>query len=282
MNILDSKSDDYKRWKELKLANFTGDIGKLTIDIKNPHSLTKNEASKCSDIIERGNILFFRLENEFADIKDSLLKLSKQFGMDDFEILESSEKSGLTKIEVSDEDKIKSEYVPYTNKALNWHTDGYYNDVSDPILSWMLFCHSDSDIGGENRFIDHEIVYILFNEMSDSLNDLLLEQAFTIPENKNNNRKEISGYVFKLLSNKLHMRFTMREKNIIWNKKIMKSIKLLKSIILENENYQIKHKLKPNEGVISNNIIHMRTSFTNSDNKNRLLYRLRSKKRISV
>jgi len=74
----------------------------------------------------------------------------------------------------------------------------------------------------------------------------------------------------------------MREKNIIWNKKIMKSIKLLKSIILENEDYQIKYKLKPNEGVISNNIIHMRTSFTNSDNKNRLLYRLRSKKRISV
>ena len=61
-----------------------------------------------------------------------------------------------------------------------------------------------------------------------------------------------------------------------------KSVKLLKEIITENENYHIQHKLKPNQGIISNNIIHMRTSFTNQENENRLLYRLRSKMRIKI
>ena len=202
--------------------------------------------------------------------------------MSNFEILESSEKSGLTKIEVSSKSKEKSEYVPYTNKALNWHTDGYYSGTDNPILSWLLYCQSNSSNGGENSFMDHEIAYILFNDESSAIDDLMSKDAFTIPANAQNGRRAMSSYVFRLLNNKLHMKFSMREKNIIWSEKITSSVDLLKSIIRENENYQINYKLSPNQGVISNNVIHMRSSFTNTSNKNRLLYRLRSKKRISI
>ena len=66
--------------------------------------------------------------NEVCDPRESFQRVL------DFEILESSEKSGLTKIEVSSESKEKSEYVPYTNKALNWHTDGYYSENDNPIF----------------------------------------------------------------------------------------------------------------------------------------------------
>ena len=80
---------------------------------------------------------------------------------------------------------------------------------------------------------------------------------------------------------KLHMKFTMRERNITWNKNTTEAINILKSIIKESSDYHIINKLEPGNGVITNNIIHMRTAFTNSKNKNRLLYRLRSKQRVA-
>ena len=282
MNILNVKSDDYRRWRDHKLACFSSDVNELMVEIKNPLKLTSSEIKLSSKIISQSNLLFFELGPNNNDIRSSLMILAKQFGMGHFEILESSEKSGLTKIEVSSVSQAKSEYIPYTNKSLNWHTDGYYNEINDPILSWLLFCHSNSSNGGDNKFMDHEIAYILFNDRSADIDDLMSSDAFTIPENTQNGRKAVSSYVFRLLDNKLHMKFSMREKNIIWRDEIKASSELLKTIIKENESYQIKYKLKPNQGVISNNVIHMRSSFTNTSNKNRLLYRLRSKKRIDI
>ena len=55
----------------------------------------------------------------------------------------------------------------------------------------------------------------------------------------------------------------------------------IKSIIEDSSEYHITKKLAEGEGVITNNVIHKRTAFTNSENKNRLLYRLRSKKRVA-
>ena len=130
--------------------------------------------------------------------------------------------------------------------------------------------------------MDHEIAYILFNDNSESVRELFDDNVFTIPKNQKTGRPDITGYVFRFLADRLHMRFSMRERNIVWNRKLETSVKLLKEIITENENYHIQHKLKPNQGIISNNIIHMRTSFTNQENENRLLYRLRSKMRIKI
>ena len=75
-------------------------------------------------------------------------------------------------------------------------------------------------------------------------------------------------------------RFTMRENNISWNKNAVKEINELKEIIKESEKYHIKYKLDYRQGVITNNILHNRSSFTNLENQTRLIYRIRSKKRV--
>jgi len=105
--------------------------------------------------------------------------------------------------------------------------------------------------------------------------------ACCIPTNILTNRKEVYNPVFMFRDEKLQMKFTMREKNVIWNKKSVQAINILKSIIMESSEYHIIKKLEPGTGVVTNNVIHMRTAFTNSKNKNRLLYRLRSKKRVT-
>ena len=70
------------------------------------------------------------------------------------------------------------------------------------------------------------------------------------------------------------------KRNIVWKKNIIDSINNLKKIIKESATFHVNYKLMPGQGVLTNNVIHMRTTFTNTKNKNRLLYRLRSKKRI--
>ena len=34
----------------------------------------------------------------------------------------------------------QSHYIPYTNKALNWHTDGYYNAEHQRIHAFLIHC----------------------------------------------------------------------------------------------------------------------------------------------
>ena len=168
-----------------------------------------------------------------------------------------------------------------TNKELNWHTDGYYTDQNNSVLAWMLFCKVAAESGGTNKYLDHEIAYILFNNKSKRLMDLMLDDTCCIPENSITNRKEVFNPVFMFKNKRLHMKFSMRKKNIIWNKNSLQAIDMLKSIIKDSSEYHITKKLDTGMGVITNNVIHMRTAFTNSKNKNRLLYRLRSKKRVT-
>ena len=176
---------------------------------------------------------------------------------------------------------IRDRYVPYTTKELNWHTDGYYTDQKNSVLSWLLFCKSSAESGGINKYLDHEIAYILFNNKSKRLEDLMLDDACCIPENSETKRKEVFNPVFMFKNKRLHMKFSMRKKNIVWNKNSLQAIDVLKSIIKDSSQYHITKKLDTGMGVITNNVIHMRTAFTNSKNKNRLLYRLRSKKRVT-
>ena len=131
-----------------------------------------------------------------------------------------------------------------------------------------------------NKYMDHEIAYILYNEMYKNIADLMDPKTYTIPKNKLNNREEINNPIFSFHQGRLHMKFSMRERNILWNNKISKVVNNLKKIIETSREFHITHRLLAGQGVITNNVIHMRTAFTNSENKNRLLYRLRSKKRV--
>jgi hypothetical protein len=111
---------------------------------------------------------------------------------------------------------------------------------------------------------------------------LMLSNTYRIPKNELSGREAVDSPIFSFINNKLHMKFSMREKNIIWNNKSKEAANNLKDIIKNAERYHITHKFLEGQGVITNNIIHMRTSFTNLEKKNRLLYRLRSKQRMET
>ena len=284
MNILTNTKDTYKQWAEEKLESFTPKIDDLMVEIMNPLNLTKPEKSRIKTLINNYNMAFYNISGKSKDIRKSLLSLSQEIGLGDYELDSKSDENGLTPIKASSKEKIEDEYIPYTNKSLNWHTDGYYNNNNKPIFSWLLHCEKPSYEGGENKYMDHEIAYILFNQKYENLYALMKDTTYTIPENKKNERPNVTGYVFSFDNkyNKLHMKFTMRTNNIFWDNESLSAINNLKSLINDSVDYHLIHKLIEGQGVITNNVIHMRSSFTISKNKNRLLYRLRSKKRICI
>jgi alpha-ketoglutarate-dependent taurine dioxygenase len=280
MNILSNTKEDYKRWKDKKLESFTSNLDHLTVHISNPNSVSKPEKNKVISLIDSNSMAFFNIDNINYRDKLSIKKFAFQIGLSDYELDSQSDDDGLTEITEHEHNNKISEYIPYTTKELNWHTDGYYNTRDNSILSWLLFCNTPSKKGGVNTYLDHEISYILFNESSGKIKDLMLETACCIPENILTKRKEVHNPVYMFDNEKLHMKFSMRKKNIIWNDASLEAINILKSIINDSFEYHVTKKFTEGEGVITNNVIHKRTAFTNSENKNRLLYRLRSKRRV--
>ena len=281
MNILTNTTENYKRWKDKKLGTFTKNPDELTVHITSPNAISKPEKSMVISLLENHNIVFFHIDSVRQTSKTTIKNFASQIGLGNYELDSQSDEDGLTEIKDIKENKKLSEYVPYTTKELNWHTDGYYTDQKNSVLSWLLFCKSSAESGGINKYLDHEIAYILFNNKSKRLEDLMLDDACCIPENSVTKRKEVFNPVFMFKNKRLHMKFSMRNKNIIWNKNSLQAIDMLKSIIKDSSEYHITKKLDTGMGVITNNVIHMRTAFTNSKNKNRLLYRLRSKKRVT-
>ena len=77
-----------------------------------------------------------------------------------------------------------SEYIPYTDRPLSWHTDGYYQPPGSEVRAWMLFCVRDAAVGGENTLLDPEIAYIQLRDEDPSLIRALMEpDAMTVPAN---------------------------------------------------------------------------------------------------
>ena len=280
MNILTNTKEDYKRWKDKKLESFTSNLDHLTVHVSNPNSVSKPEKNKVISLIDSNSMAFFNIDNINYRDKLSIKKFALQIGLSDYELDSRSDDDGLTEIKEHEHNHKISEYIPYTTKELNWHTDGYYNTRDNSILSWLLFCNTQSKKGGVNTYLDHEISYILFNDASSKIKDLMLDSACCIPENILTKRKEVHNPVYMFDNEKLHMKFSMRKKNIIWNDASLEAINILKSIINDSSEYHVTKKFAEGEGVITNNVIHKRTAFTNSKNKNRLLYRLRSKRRV--
>jgi hypothetical protein len=264
MNILTNTKEDYKRWKDKKLESFTSNLDHLTVHISNPNSVSKPEKNKVISLIDSNSMAFFNIDNINYRDKLSIKKFAFQIGLSDYELDSQSDDDGLTEITEHEHNNKISEYIPYTTKELNWHTDGYYNTRDNSILSWLLFCDTPSKKGGVNTYLDHEISYILFNESSGKIKDLMLETACCIPENILTKRKEVHNPVYMFDNEKLHMKFSMRKKNIIWNDASLEAINILKSIINDSFEYHVTKKFAEGEGVITNNVIHKRTAFTNS------------------
>ena len=127
MNILANPSDNYRRWADGKLEGFTDKMDDLLVEINNPLSISTAEKSRINQIIKSKNVVFFDVNKPIPDKKKQIKAYASIFGMGDYELDSKSDTDGLTEIKHNKKTQQDIEYIPYSDKQLNWHTDVYYN-----------------------------------------------------------------------------------------------------------------------------------------------------------
>ena len=281
--ILENQTE-YISWRDKKLSLYPKDIESLSISF-DFEDIDINKITQLKKIVKDYNFAIYNFSAQVSDekLQEFCVQLNLMSSVSNL-LADQNGISSITDNSSLVQKKSNIEYIPYTNKPLNWHTDGYYHPLDSTVKSFLLHCNEPAQKGGENLLLDHEILYIFLRDHNPDFIDVLMqENIMEIPKNKNSGSSSSSiGPVFYIdTENFLNMRFTSRQQNIIWKKDDMiKKIKdYISSFILDDDKYIFKLLLKKNQGYIANNILHKREGYLDGENK-RLLKRLRFSERI--
>lgn len=275
---------DYQAWRTAKLARYPKDVGEITVDIANPAKLTKAEYRALSHAIYSANLVIYRCARALHD-KEELRQLGLQFGLVRLDANLCADQDSISSLQAIENGR-RGGYIPYTNKPLSWHTDGYYNPMDRQIRAIVMHCVTPAVQGGENMYLDHEMVYLQLRDANPAfIATLMRRDVMSIPPNVENGeeiRTETVGPVFSLDDNgNLHMRYSARKRNIKWlDDEVTRQATEMLTGLLETSPYVLRYKLQANEGVISNNVLHNRTAFEDAAAQKRLLYRARYYDRV--
>lgn len=271
----------YEIWRQQKLENYPDDAQNLIVEINDPRSLSETERQEVNRLCNKTNMaVYISKEGDNPD-KQIALFLAQQFGLNTLDKNMGADDDGITSLQVT-ADEGHERYIPYTSKAIHWHTDGYYNTRDKQIHALNLHCVRPAKQGGENALMDHEIAYIRLRDKNpDFIHALMSPTAMTIPANIKDGkviRPERTGPVFSVTkSGVLHMRYTERAHNIVWSSDLITllAVEYLESILNSDDKFIYRLILQPGWGLISNNVLHDRGEFRDHKSAARLLYRLR-------
>jgi alpha-ketoglutarate-dependent taurine dioxygenase len=274
---------DYLQWCQAKICFKTPGIGDLLVDIKNPYQLSAEEKSALLERCENYNMAIYQLSSidGQADNQDKSLvhALGSQLAMESLDANLRSDEDSVSSLEVRGQ--AGNQYIPYTNKALSWHTDGYYNNLDKQIFGLIMHCVRPAAEGGVNSLLNPENIYIALRDENPTYIEALMHaEAMTIPDNVEASkviRAAQTGPVFLFKPDgRLHMRFSARKRNIVWRDTpdTLAAVDMINRLMADEKN-SFKHALKAGQGIICNNVLHNRSSFIDSATQKRLMYRAR-------
>lgn len=269
----------YQQWKKQKLTNYPCSISQLIVPLNDPKALTVQEFQQIKNCLLKTNMVIYDIGRDIQEDKSIPEQLGIQLGIHALDKNECADDDGFTSIQVVD-DGLHAIYIPYSEKGINWHTDGYYNRLSEQIYSMILHCVRPAPEGGENQLWDPEIIYMMLrDENPDYIKALMEPDAMTIPKNVLNGqlvRPDRSGPVFMITDEgRLHMRYTARARNVIWKEDSLtqKAQQTLRTLLNSDSDYLFQGRLEAGQGLVCNNVLHTRTAFKDDKENPRLLYR---------
>jgi alpha-ketoglutarate-dependent taurine dioxygenase len=276
-----SDIESYLRWREQKLAAAPASVNELIVEVRDPRSLTPNEHNALAERIRRCNMAIYASPMHEADTDIPRL-LGAQFGLEHLDANWLAGEDGISEIRVFD-NGTRQHYIPYTDKAIKWHTDGYYNPPERTIRGMVLHCVRNASSGGENQLMDHEMAYLLLrDENTGHIRALMQADAMTIPDRVDETdglRAAQSGPVFSLdNAGNLHMRYTARTRSIEWKQDAatLAAVAALERLLASDSPHVFKARLEPGMGLLCNNVLHDRSAFSDDPtHPPRLLYRAR-------
>ncbi len=281
--------EHYRRWREAKLAAYPQDVAELIVEVDDPMALRARETDALLARCRKANMVVYRTDAAAVAGKEIPRAMGARFGLHRLDPNMLADDDGITSLQVV-AGKSTRGYIPYTNKRLLWHTDGYYNPPDRRIRAMMLHCAVPAPHGGTNRLLDHELVYILLrDENPDFVRALMAPDAMTIPANTEtvtDTRPAQSGPVFSIEpSGDLHMRYTARTRSIEWKSDPLtnEAVACLESFLANDSPHIFEITLAGGEGLLCNNVLHSRTEFDDdpASPSRRLVYRARYYDRIA-
>jgi alpha-ketoglutarate-dependent taurine dioxygenase len=276
----------YQAWRSAKLDGYPRTVEGLLVDIADPANLTEAEYQALLQRLRQTNMVIYRSRRGSDPDKAPLVALASRFGLRHLDSNLLADDDGLTSITVNPEGD-HPRYIPYTDRPINWHCDGYYNTGARQIRGMLLHCVQNAAEGGENQLLDHEMVYLqLRDENPDYIRALMADDVMTIPPGRDGEGEERGASVGPVFSvqpdGSLHMRYTARKRNIVWKSDAATAAALaaLERLLADNP-YIIRATLRPGMGLLCNNVLHTRDGFRdNPEQPPRLLYRARYFERI--
>ena len=272
--------DSYLHWREGKLRRYPRTIDEIVVEVRDPRSLTAPEHSALAERCRRANMAVYASGIALAE-KVIPRALGRQFGLNCLDANWLADDDGVSRIEVSAKEP-RSEFIPYTNRPISWHTDGYYNSPERRVRSLILHCARPAAQGGINALLDHEMAYLLLrDEDPEHVLALSAPDAMTIParcDEQGIARCEQTGPVFSVdpVSGRLHMRYTARTRSIRWrdDARTRAAAACLESI-LSHSTFVLRARLESGMGLLCANVLHNRTAFVDAPQTPRLMFRAR-------
>jgi hypothetical protein len=284
-----TQPDAYLRWRADKLARQPSQASDLIVDVADPRALHKDERQALLQRCEVANMAIYRSPVVLED-KSIARLLANQLGLQRLDGNWLADEDGISPIAVAAPVGDRPAFIPYTNRPIKWHTDGYYQPADRLIRAMVLHCVRQARNGGATALLDHEMAYIALRDANpDWIEALMAPDAMTIPERLDDDgvaRSAQSGPVFSVdaQSGKLHMRYTARTRSVLWkdNTLTRDAVAFLGQLLESHSPHIFRLHLAPGMGLVCNNVLHDRSGFEDDPKQPRLLYRARYLDRIAA
>jgi alpha-ketoglutarate-dependent taurine dioxygenase len=283
------REQDYQQWRSAKLGNYSTMVANVVVPVQNAAALSAAEHAAIMTRCRKLNLAIYTVTGVVDTDKPAIRALGRQFGLETLDTNLRADEDSITSLRVA-KASAGTHYIPYTNRPLNWHTDGYYNRLNEQVRGVVMHCVSSSASGGDNQFLDPEIAYLLLrDENPDYIRALMQPDAMTIPANIEAGRElraAQSGPVFSVAEDggALHMRYTARTRSIEWKRDPItrQAVGFLSELLASDSPCIVQHRLCAGQGIICNNVLHKREAFADdaAAGHERLLYRARYYERI--
>ncbi|NOY17776.1 MAG: TauD/TfdA family dioxygenase [Gammaproteobacteria bacterium] len=275
--------EDYKKWREEKLASYPRSVADLVVELKDMSAITNAEKARILELIELANMCVYTAGAAELSMA-SLLNLGEQIG-----VVATDKSTRHSKSDELTDSGILGKAIPFSTRQVHWHTDATYYGSDKTIQALFLLCKRPAIEGGSNKVLDNEVLYILLRDKDPQvLRILMRDDCFKY---KNPKTGEISdqqsGKVFWTNPDgHLCHRFSFRKMDMAWSEdsEVIAARDILESVILDESEYVIEGRLESGMGLVSNNVLHTREKPVDSDDptKKRLLFRARFYDRVNA
>jgi len=148
-------SEEYAAWRDKKLSAGKRALAAGFVEVSDPMNMRDSEVEAILSRSRDTNIALYSTPPESDDsiLRGNLRAMAERLGMGDPEGHRSKGEAAIVALTVSNRPSQRG-FIPYSRKALNWHTDGYYNALDNTIRGFILHCVQDAMAGEVNQILD--------------------------------------------------------------------------------------------------------------------------------